>query len=151
MIASIPYPRALGVLLGVTVLVACEQLNTAPQAVMTKKLFGAYHDQFPPVVLSVDSKGPIDYLVDLNTTTIAGVPIADIIPPAKFWRLNAYRFADGKPASKLNPFQPIDETTVTLTGLKTETLMRVDIDLADDKQKPKKQVTYNFIVLLHNE
>lgn len=154
--ASSLYRRILGLLAGVALLLSCLLFSGCRFShlfgpIVLKDLFGEHLDQFPAVVLSADRPDTIDYKFDWNTTTIAGASITNFIPSTDYWRLNVFKFSDGKPISS-NGFKSIkSEKSETFKGLPVGKLLRVDLDTADDPKGTKNRETYSFLVLFHNE
>ena len=145
------YRRTPSILAGVVLLLSCFLFSSCTYAVRTKTLFGEYHDQFPPVVLSVDNPGPVNYLFDWKTTTIAGTTASKFIPSTDFWRMNVFNFSDGQPITNYK-FKSIEQyPTESFTGLDTEKLLRVDLDLADNEEGTKNRKSLSFMVLFHCE
>ncbi len=55
-----------------------------------KTLFGDEGDQTPPIVLSVDQPGNVDYEFDWQSTSIGGVSVSKFMPSHEYWRLNVF-------------------------------------------------------------
>ena len=144
------YRRAPGLLAGVALLLSCFLFSSCNYAVRTTTLLGEHHDKFPPVVLSVDDPGPVNYLFDWKKTTIAGVMASKFIPSTDFWRMNVFNFSDGMRLTNYK-FKSIEQYPTESFTLDPEKLLRVDLDLADNEEGTKNRKSYSFMVMFHYE
>lgn len=155
------YPRAPHLLAGFALLLSCFLLSGCESKLtevkkmlgddVLKYVFGEHLDQFPAVVLDANGETTVNYTFDWKRTTFAGESLIKFIPSQNYWRMNVFKFSDGKPIGKYNGFKSFTESSLTFPGVNAEELLRVDFDLADDQAGTKNRMKYSFVVLFHND
>jgi hypothetical protein len=126
----------------------------------------------PAVVISVpeenivktDGKESVTFEFDWTKATLGGVELKNLAGEYQTWRLNVFRFSDGKrlPGGGDDCFLPKSKEKTTLSNLPADVLLRADIDFdmsgptkAGDKKcevnggDNKNARFVSFLILLH--